>query len=71
MAGARCDVYLPKDSRRAQLLEANAAIQRKLIEIPLTEDEQAAVTQDQAAVTRLIDALANTHPHRRAGRPAT
>ena len=73
MACARCDFYLPKDSSRGQL-EANQSLQRMLVEIPLTDDEQAAVAQDQAAVAQdqaavaqdqaavahLIDALADT-----------
>lgn len=60
MACARCDFYLPKDSSRAQLLEASQSAQRMLVQIPLTEDEQAAVESDQAAVARLIDRLAET-----------
>jgi hypothetical protein len=60
MACARCDFYLPKESSRAQLLEASRSAQRMLVEIPLTDDEQAAVHSDQAAVTKLIDLLADT-----------
>ena len=59
MACARCDFYLPKDSSRAQLLEASQSAQRMLVQIPLTEDEQAAVENDQAAITKLIDRLAD------------
>jgi hypothetical protein len=43
MACARCDFYVPKDSTRAQLLEARGNLQRMLAQIPLTDDEQAAV----------------------------
>lgn len=60
MACARCDFYTPKGSARAQLLEANASLQRMLAEIPLTDDEQAAVEDDRAALTRLLDRLADT-----------
>ncbi|MCA1697749.1 MAG: hypothetical protein LC790_02130, partial [Actinobacteria bacterium] len=60
MACARCDFYLPKDSTRGQLLEANTSLQRMLVEIPLTDDERAAVTDDHNAVKRLLDRLADT-----------
>jgi integrase len=60
MACARCDFYLPKQSSRAQLVEAKAGAQRMLVEIPLTDDEQAAVEGDHTAVERLIDLLADT-----------
>jgi integrase len=60
MACARCDFYAPKDSARAQLLEANDNLQRMLAEIPLTDDEHAAVEDDRAALTTLLDRLADT-----------
>ena len=60
MACARCDFYLPKASSEAQLLEAKQGMQRMLVEIPLTDDERAAVEGDQNAVGRLIDLLADT-----------
>jgi integrase len=59
MACARCDFYVPKDSGRAQLLEAKANLQRMFTEIPLTEEERAAVEDGQAAVDRLLDRLAH------------
>jgi integrase len=59
MACARCDFYVPKDSTRAQLLEAKANLQHMLVRIPLTEDEQAAVEDGEAAVTRLLERLAD------------
>ena len=43
MACARCDFYTPKDSTKAQLLEAKDNLQRMLTAIPLTDDERAAV----------------------------
>src|SRR5205823_2959905 len=60
MACARCDFYLPKDSARVQLLEARGNLQRMLAQIPLTDDERAAVEDGTAAVERLLDRLADT-----------
>jgi integrase len=57
MACARCDFYLPKDSTRAQLLEARGNLQRMLLQIPLTDDERAAVEDGAAAVQQLIERL--------------
>src|SRR5205823_8924224 len=57
MACARCDFYVPKDSTRAQLLEARENLQRMLAQIPLTDDERAAVEDGTAAVERLIERL--------------
>jgi integrase len=59
MACARCDFYVPKHSSGEQLLEANTSLQRMLVQIPLTDDERAAVEDDQNAVGRLIDLLAD------------
>ena len=59
MACARCDFYLPKESSRAQLLEANGNLQRMLAQIPLTDDERAAVEDGTTAVKRLIERLAH------------
>jgi hypothetical protein len=59
MACARCDFYVPKPSSEAQLLEAKDGLQRMLVEIPLTDDERAAVEGDQTAVDRLITKLAD------------
>ena len=55
MACARCDFYIPKASSEAQLLEAKHGLQRMLVQIPLTDDERAAVEGDQDAVDRLLD----------------
>jgi integrase len=60
MACARCDFYTPKDSARAQLLEARTNLQKMTAAIPLTEDEQAAVEDGQAAIDRLLGKLADT-----------
>jgi hypothetical protein len=55
MACARCDFYTPKDSTKAQLLEAKTNLQRMLATIPLTDDERAAVDDGQAALDGLLD----------------
>ena len=60
MACARCDFYIPKESSAAQLLEANTNLARMLIEIPLTDDERAAVEEGQSAMTALLERLADT-----------
>ena len=59
MACARCDFYTPKDSTKAQLLEAKDNLQRMLASIPLTDDERAAVDDGHTAVTALLDRLAD------------
>jgi len=60
MACARCDFYLPKQSSETQLLEAKDGLQRMLVQIPLTDEERAAVEGDQTAVDRLLAGLAGT-----------
>jgi site-specific recombinase XerD len=60
MACARCDFYLPKPSSETQLLEAKDGLQRMLVQIPLTDDERAAVEGDEQAVDRLLNQLADT-----------
>ena len=57
MACARCDFYTPKESSKAQLLEASGNLQRMLAAIPLTDDERAAVEDGHTAVTALLDRL--------------
>src|SRR5437763_1462835 len=57
---ARCDFYLPKASTRAQLLEAQASLQRMMLTIPLTDDERAAVDEGATAVEQLLARLADT-----------
>ena len=59
MACARCDFYVPKASTRGQLLEAKGNLQRMLVEIPLTDDERAAVEDGDEALDRLIGRLAD------------
>lgn len=60
MACARCDFYVPKESTKAQLLEARDNLQRMAASIPLTEDERAAVDGGAAAVGRLLERLEDT-----------
>jgi len=59
MACARCDFYTPKNSSKAQLLEAKDNLQRMLASIPLTDDERAAVDDGQAALDSLLGRLAD------------
>jgi integrase len=59
MACARCDFYTPKDSSKAQLLEAKDNLQRMLTAIPLTDDERAAVDDGHAALDKILDRLAD------------
>jgi integrase len=53
MACAKCSFYRPKDSSQAQILEGKANLLRMLHEIPLTEDEQAAVEEGIEAMETL------------------
>ncbi|MFD1545943.1 tyrosine-type recombinase/integrase [Nonomuraea guangzhouensis] len=59
MACAKCDFYTPKDSSKALLLEAKDNLQRMLADVPLTDDERAAVDDGQAALDRLLGQLAD------------
>jgi len=59
MACARCDFYTPKNSSKGQLLEAKDNLQRMQASIPLTDDEQAAVEDGQAALDKLLERLAD------------
>ncbi|MFD7479635.1 hypothetical protein ACFV8Z_48245 [Streptomyces sp. NPDC059837] len=59
MACARYDFCTPKDSSKGQLLEAKDNLQRMLATIPLTDEEQAAIDDGQAALSQLLDRLAD------------
>jgi len=59
MACARCDFYTPKDSAKAQLLEARDNLQHMLATIPLTDDERAAVDDGHTALGSLLERLAD------------
>jgi integrase len=59
MACAKCAFYEPKGSSRAQLLEGQANLLRLKQEIPLTDEERAAVEDGLAALERLCARLAD------------
>lgn len=59
MACAGCGFYIPKNSSKAQIIEAKGNLERMLQEIPLTEEEQFAVTEGIEALTKLKEKLAN------------
>lgn len=59
MACARCDFYTPKNSTKAQLLDAKDNLQRMLVSIPLTDDERTPVDDGQAALDSLLGRLAD------------
>ncbi|WP_328864788.1 tyrosine-type recombinase/integrase [Streptomyces sp. NBC_00304] len=76
MACARCDFYTPKNSSRGQLLEAKDNLQKMLANIPLTDDERAAVDDGQAALDQLLERLTDVPTPaaptpRQLGSPAT
>ena len=54
MACAKCSFYIPKASSEAQYLNGKQNLQKLLQEIPLTEDEQAAVEEGIEAMNKLI-----------------
>ncbi len=57
MACARCDVYMPKESSKAQSIEAKANLLPLTQEIPLSEDELRAVEDGIAGHDRLVAKL--------------
>lgn len=59
MVCAKCSFYLPKGSSRAQAAEGKANLLRMRQEIPLTDDERAAVEDGVAAFDRLLERLAD------------
>ena len=60
MACARCDFYIPKESSQADLIASKTGMIRMLQEIPLTDDERAAIDGDMAAIERLLERLETT-----------
>ena len=60
MACAKCSFYMPKESSKAQALEASANLSRMLQEIPLLEGERAAVEDGIEAMTKLANSLRDT-----------
>ena len=57
MACVKCSFYLPKQSARAQALEAKVNLARMLQEIPLLDGERAAVEDGVEAMTKLANDL--------------
>ena len=57
MACARCDFYLPKQSTKAQSIEAKANLLRLRQEIPLSEDELRALEDGIAGHEKLVAKL--------------
>ncbi|MBC8151726.1 MAG: hypothetical protein H7Z72_02335 [Bacteroidetes bacterium] len=59
MACAKCSFYRPKASGDGQLIEGKRNLQRMLQEIPLLEDERAAVEDGIEAMDKLLSRLAD------------
>jgi integrase len=59
MACAKCSFYLPKDSTKAQILEAKANLLRLRQDIPLADGELSAVEDGLAAYEALLARLAD------------
>jgi integrase len=59
MACAKCAFYRPKGSSQAQILEAKANLLRMKQDIPLSEEEQAAIDDGLAALEKLCEQLAD------------
>ncbi|MUG93082.1 tyrosine-type recombinase/integrase [Scytonema sp. UIC 10036] len=59
MACAKCNFYVPKNSSKAQILESKTNLQRMLQEIPLTDEERAAVEEGIEAMSVLSAKLAD------------
>ncbi len=59
MACAKCSFYRPKESAAAQLLEGKSNLLRMLQEIPLLDDERAAVEDGVDAMNQLLERLAH------------
>lgn len=59
MACAKCAFYRPKGSSQAQILEAKANLLRMKQDIPLSEEEQAAVDDGLIALEKLCEQLAD------------
>jgi integrase len=60
MACAKCSFYIPKSSSQALLIEGRANLLRMMQEVPLTDEERAAVEDGITALKRLADSLADT-----------
>lgn len=59
MACAKFSFYLPKSSSAAQYIEGRQDLLKLMQEIPLTDDERAAVENDVGTMDKLINQLKN------------
>jgi integrase len=59
MACARCDFYVPKESDRGLWLQTQNSLLKLLQEIPLSDEERAAVDGDVQALSRLLERLSD------------
>lgn len=59
MACPKCQFYVAKGSAKGQFIEGQANLQRMLQEIPLTEDERAAVEEGIELFEKLCEGLAD------------
>jgi hypothetical protein len=57
MACARCDFYVPKESDHGLWLQTRDGLLQMLQEIPLSDEERAAVDGDVQALDRLLERL--------------
>jgi len=57
MACARCDFYVPKDSDRGLWLQTRDSLLKLLQEIPLSDEERAAVDGDVQALDQILERL--------------
>lgn len=57
MACAKCSFYLPKDSTKSQLLEGKGNLLHLRQEVPLSEEEVAAVDDGLLAMDKLLESL--------------
>jgi hypothetical protein len=71
MACARCAFYLPNRSSRVQLLEARENLLRLTQEIPLRDEERAAVEERIEFMEKLCQQLADVPKHGSLVRKAT
>ncbi len=62
MACARCDFYVPNASERGRWLETRDGLLKMLQEIPLSDEERAAVDGDVQALNRLLEHLKEIPP---------
>jgi integrase len=62
MACVRCDFYVPKTSVQGQWLETRDGLLKMLQEIPLSDEERAAVDGDIEALNRLLASLKGVLP---------